>query len=40
VLINETRTLQVNRAYTLFTKGGLTATGSTASTGTGLIINE
>ena len=40
VLINETRTLQVNRAYTLFTKGGLTATGGTASTGTGLIINE
>jgi hypothetical protein len=40
VLINEVRTIQVNRAYTLFTKGGLTATGGTASTGTGLIINE
>jgi hypothetical protein len=40
VLINETRTLQSGRAYTLFTKGALTATGSTATSGTGLIITR
>jgi len=39
-LINETRTLQVGRAYTLFTRGGLTATASKATTGTGLIITK
>ncbi|RYU89998.1 DUF4397 domain-containing protein [Mucilaginibacter terrigena] len=39
LLSDEQRTLQPRRAYTLFTKGTLTAAGSTAS-GTGLIINK
>lgn len=40
VLIDEPRIIQVGRAYTLFTKGGLTATGGTATSGTGLIITR
>nr|WP_157535827.1 DUF4397 domain-containing protein [Mucilaginibacter sp. L294] len=40
VLIEESRVLVLGRAYTLFTKGGLTATDSKATTGTGLIINK
>lgn len=40
VLINEARVLQLNRAYTLFTKGALTATDAPAISGTGLIINR
>jgi hypothetical protein len=39
-LISETRTLQSGRAYTLFTRSGLKATGVKASTGTGLIITR
>jgi hypothetical protein len=39
-LINETRNLQVGRAYTLFIKGALTATDAAAISGTGLIINR
>ncbi|MBD1387690.1 DUF4397 domain-containing protein [Mucilaginibacter rigui] len=40
VLINEPRVLQLNRAYTLFTKGALMATDAPAISGTGLIINR
>jgi hypothetical protein len=40
VLIEESRVLSLGRAYTLFTRGGLTATGVKASTGTGLIITK
>ncbi|MFD0792376.1 DUF4397 domain-containing protein [Mucilaginibacter litoreus] len=39
LLSDETRTLIINRAYTLFTKSGLSADGGTTS-GTGLVINK
>jgi hypothetical protein len=38
ILSDETRTLQVGRSYTLFTKAGLTTGGTTSNTG--LILNQ
>lgn len=40
VLIDEIRTLQLGRAYTLFIKGTLTVTSAPATSGTGLAINR
>jgi hypothetical protein len=40
ILINEPRIIQLSRGYTLFTRGGLTATSTTAISGTGLIITK
>ncbi|MBL4675713.1 MAG: DUF4397 domain-containing protein [Mucilaginibacter sp.] len=40
LLVDETRLLTASRAYTLYTKSGLTANGPTTTTGTGIVVNR